>query len=287
MGERGMLELHKRNLLNGVKMCKLDFCKFCILGKQNRVQFKTATHKTEGILDYVHSNVWGPVRAASRGGHVYFLTFIDDFSRKVWIYFIRHKSETFAKFKLWKVEVENQTRRKIKCLKSDNGTEYKNYKLKDFREQHGIKRHFTVRMTPQQNGVVERMNKLIVKRARCLRLNAVNMACYLINRSPRVALEGKVAEEVWTGNEVDYSGLRVFRCPAYVHIPSEERSKLDPKSRQCVFLRYKKGVKGYKLWDPKANKAVISGDVVFDENSMLKSIQGEEQQVPKSSSSDK
>jgi hypothetical protein len=83
MGERGMLELHKRNLLNGVKMCKLDFCKFYILGKQNRVQFKTATHKTEGILDYVHSNVWGPVRAASRGGHVYFLTFIDDFSRKV------------------------------------------------------------------------------------------------------------------------------------------------------------------------------------------------------------
>jgi hypothetical protein len=48
----------------------------------------------------------------------------------------------------------------------------------------------------------------------------VSMACYLINRSPRVALDGKVAEEVWTGNEVDYSGLRVFGCPAYVHIPS-------------------------------------------------------------------
>jgi hypothetical protein len=53
MIERGMLEFHKRNLLKGVKMCKLDFCKFCILGKQNQVQFKTATHKIEGILDYV------------------------------------------------------------------------------------------------------------------------------------------------------------------------------------------------------------------------------------------
>jgi hypothetical protein len=62
MGERGMLELHKRNLLKGVKTCKLDFCKLCILGKQNRVQFKTATHKTEGILDYVHLDVWGPMR---------------------------------------------------------------------------------------------------------------------------------------------------------------------------------------------------------------------------------
>jgi hypothetical protein len=68
------------------------------------------------------------------------------------------------------------------------------------------------------------------------------MACYLINRSLRPALDGKVVEEVWTGNEVDYSGLTVFGCPTYVHIPSKERSKLDPKSRQCVFLEYGKGV---------------------------------------------
>jgi hypothetical protein len=61
MSERGMLELHKKNLLKGVKTCKLDFCKFCVLGKQNRVQFKRTTHKTEDILDYVHSDVWGPV----------------------------------------------------------------------------------------------------------------------------------------------------------------------------------------------------------------------------------
>jgi hypothetical protein len=94
--------------------------------------------------------------------------------------------------------------------------------------------------------VAERINKSIAERARCLRLNiglakifwvdAVSMACYLINRSPRVALDGKVAEEVRTGNEVDYSCLRVFGCPAYVHIPSEEQSKLDLKPRQCVFL---------------------------------------------------
>jgi hypothetical protein len=187
---------------------------------------------------------------------------------------------TFAKFKLWKTEVENQTGKKVKWLRTDNGTEYTNDEFKDFCEQHGIKRHFTVRKIPQQNGVAERMNRSIAERARCLRLNvglakifwavAVSMACYLINRSPRAALDGKVAEEVWTGNEVDYSGLRVFGCPTYVHIPSEERLKLDPKSRHCVFLGYGKVVKG-KLWDPKANKAVINRDVVFDENSMLKS----------------
>ena len=145
--------------------------------------------------------------------------------------------------------------------------------------------------------MVERISRSIAKRARCLRLNAglakifwadaMSMACYLINRSPRATLDGKVAEEVWTGNEVDYSGLRVFSCPAYVHIPSEEQSKLDLKSKQCIFLGYGKGVKCYKFWDPTANKAVINRDVVFDENSMLKSTQGKEQQVPESRSSDK
>ena len=193
--------------------------------------------------------------------------------------------------------MENQTGKKVKCLRTDNGTEYTNDEFRNFCEQHGIKRHFTVRKTPQQNGVAERMKRSIVEGTRCLRLNvglakifwadAVSMTCYLINRSLRSALDGKVAEEVWTGNKVDYSGLRVFGCPAYVHIPSEERSKFDPKSRQCVFLRYGKGVKGYKFWDPTANKEVISRDVVFDENFMLKSTQGKKQQMLESRSSDK
>ena len=87
-----MLELHKRNMLKGVKSCKLDFCKFCVLGKQYQVKFKTTTHKTEDILDYIHSDVWGPVRTASREGHMYFVIFIDDLSRKVWMYIMRHKS---------------------------------------------------------------------------------------------------------------------------------------------------------------------------------------------------
>jgi hypothetical protein len=123
MSEQGMLELHKRNLLKGVKTCKLNLYKFYVLGKHNRVQFKTAAHKTEGILDYVHSDVWGPVRTASQGGHMYFVIFIDDFFRKVWVYFMRHKSETFAKFKLWKAEMENQTGKKVKCLMTDNDIE--------------------------------------------------------------------------------------------------------------------------------------------------------------------
>ena len=59
----------------------------------------------------------------------------------------------------------------------------------------------------------------------------MNIACYLINRSPRATLDGKVAKEVWTGSPIDYFDLRVFGCLTYVHIPNEERSKLDAKSR--------------------------------------------------------
>ncbi|KAL0294146.1 UNVERIFIED_CONTAM: Retrovirus-related Pol polyprotein from transposon TNT 1-94 [Sesamum calycinum] len=217
----------------------------------------------------------GPAREQSLGGSLYYVTFIDDFSRKVWVYFLKQKFEVFAKFKLRKVEVENQTGRKIKYLRSENGTESTDSQFQKFCEGHGIQRHFSVRKTPQQNGVAERMNRSLTERARCLRLNAglpksfwveaVSMACYLINRSPRASLGGKVTEEVWTCNQVNFDHLRIFGCCAYVHVASNERSKPDPKSRQCIFLSYKKGVKGYKFWDPVARKMVISRDAVFDE----------------------
>ena len=80
------------------------------------------------------------------------------------------------------------------------------------------------------------------------------MACYLTNSSLRTSLDEKVIEEVWIGNEVDYSRLRVFGCPAYALIAGEKISNLDAKSRRCIFLGYQKGVKGFMLWDLKANK---------------------------------
>ena len=64
----------------------------------------------------------------------------------------------------------------------------------------------------------------------------MNMACYILNRSPRTTLDRKVAEEVWTSKEVDYLLIRIFGCLAYVHIPIEERSKLDSKSNKYIFL---------------------------------------------------
>lgn len=171
LSERGLNELHKKNLLKGVKGYKLEFCKFCVMGKQKMVSFSTSSHTSKVVIDYVHIDMWGPSLIASHGSSTYFVSFIDDYSRKVWVYFMKHKSEVFNVFRQWKAEVENQTGRKLKCIKSDNGTEYKENTFLEYCKNEGVARHFTVKKTPQQNGVAERMNRTLLERARCMKLN--------------------------------------------------------------------------------------------------------------------
>ena len=198
---------------------------------------------------------------------------------------MKHKSNVFGMFKKWKAQVENQTGRKIKYLKTDNGLEYRDKEFIRFCELEVITYHFTVKGTPQQNGVVKRMNRTLAKRVRCMRLNAgllkvfyaetVNTVSFIINRSPSSTIDFKILEEVQSGKLVDYSSLNFCCCPAYVHVQSGERSKLDSKSRKCAFLSFERGVKGYKLWDPISKKTLTSKDVIFDEAFMLKQNEAE------------
>jgi len=89
MSEKGMTILSKKGYLGSAGASKLDFCDHCVFGKQKRVSFSTVKHHTQGILDYIHSDLWGPSKVPFLGGKHYMLTFIDDFSRKVWVYFLR------------------------------------------------------------------------------------------------------------------------------------------------------------------------------------------------------
>ena len=91
VGERTLQNLIKQGLLKGAKICKLDFCEHCVMEKQTRVKFKSTIHNTKGIMDYVHSNVWGPSRTTSMRGLHYFVTFVDYYSRRVWVYLMKHK----------------------------------------------------------------------------------------------------------------------------------------------------------------------------------------------------
>ncbi|CAD6270725.1 unnamed protein product [Miscanthus lutarioriparius] len=119
MSHHGMAELMKRNLLDGCTSSKIKFCEHCIFGKHKRVHFNTSVHTTKGTLDYVHADLWGPSRKSSLGGARYMLTIIDDYSRRVWPYFLKQKDDTFAAFKDWKVMIERQTERKIMFQKKE------------------------------------------------------------------------------------------------------------------------------------------------------------------------
>ena len=280
MSERGMKILEKQGVLGDDKMGPVEFCEVCVLGKSSRTSFKTAVHKTKGTLDYIHSDLWGLAQTTSLGGAKYFLSLIDDYSRMVWVYILKSKTEVFEKFKQWKALVETQTCRKVKRLRTDNGLEFCNQLFNDFCAQNGVVRHKTVRHTPQQNGLAERMNRTLMDKVRCLLIHSklpqslwaetLMTACYLVNRSPSSGIDFKTPVEMWSGRAANYSDLKIFGCPAFAHI---KQGKLEPRALKCVFLGYPEGVKGYRLWctDLKPPRCIVSRDVVFNEQEMLKS----------------
>ncbi len=96
---------------------------------------------------------------------------------------------------------------------------------------------------------------------------AVHTAIYIMNRTPTAAVHGVTPEEKFTSRKPDLSHLKVFGCIAYVHIPDELRSKLDPKAEKCVFVGYSLEQKGYRCYNPVTRELRVSRDVVFDEMS--------------------
>ncbi|KAJ4715440.1 Retrovirus-related Pol polyprotein from transposon TNT 1-94 [Melia azedarach] len=254
MSARGMQILSKWDLLCGHKVKDLEFCEHCIFGKLHRSKFPKAIHRTKGTLDYIHSDCWGPSRVESLGGHRYFVSMIDDFSRMTW-------------------------GRRSKGLRTDNGLEFCWSEFDEFCKNEGIARHHTVRDIPQQNGVAERMNQTLLERARCMLSNAeltrrfwaeaVSTACYLINRGPHTGINLKTPFEVWSGKPADYSNLRAFGCTVYYHV---NEGKLEPRAKKGVFVGYGDGVKGYRIWSPSEKRVILSRNVVFDENSMFNPI---------------
>ncbi|KAE8707942.1 hypothetical protein F3Y22_tig00110365pilonHSYRG00006 [Hibiscus syriacus] len=137
MSEQGMKVLVEQKLLPGLTKVSLPLCEHCI----------TIT---------------------SLGGAKYFVSFIDDYSRRCWVHPIKKKSDVFSTFKNFKARVELDSGNKIKCFRTDNGGEYTSDKFDDFCRKEGIKRQFTVANTPQQNGVAERMNRTLLERTRAM-----------------------------------------------------------------------------------------------------------------------
>lgn len=133
-----------------------QLCEACVLGKQHRDPFAVGkSRRATQPLQLVHSDICGPMETESHGGNRYFITFIDDYSRKFWVYFLKQKSDAFTVFKDFNVHVEKQSGYSLKLLRTDRGGEYTSNAFADFCKNQGIKHHLTASYTPQQNGISE------------------------------------------------------------------------------------------------------------------------------------
>lgn len=251
-------------------------CIPCCEGKQTRLPFPHSGSRANGLLEIVHSDLCGPMETPSAGGAKYFITFVDDYSRKVYVYFLKNKLDIKSVFERFKNEVENETDRRIKILRTDNGKEYCNNMFLKCLADSGIKHQTSTPYTPEQNGLAERMNRTLVERAKAMLFDAnlkkeywaeaVATAAYIVNRSPSRVLAEVTPFEKWSGKKPNISHLKIFGSKAMVHIPKQNRLKWDRKSRELIFVGYCETTKGYRLHDPKTRKTVISRDVIFIEN---------------------
>ena len=190
-------------------------------------------------LEIVHSNICGPMQTPSIGSCIYFLTFIDDFTTKIWIYFLKHKSDAFGCFQKFNALMKNQSGYNIKILRTDRGNEYVSNEFLIFCKTHVIYKQFTTCYTPQQNIVAERKNKTIMEMARNMMaskklsneywVEAVTTAVYIMNRCPTKSVKNKVSQEAWTCMNHSVSHLKVFGCVAYAHVLDDMRKKLYNK----------------------------------------------------------
>ena len=140
--------LSKRKLPE-LKSIDFDMCESCILGKQKNMSFlKTSRTSKAEKLELVYTDLWGPSPIASLGDSKYCITFINDSSRKVWVYFLKNKSDVFETFKKWKAMIETETSLKVKCFRSDNGGEYIDGGFSEYCAAQGIRMEKTIPGTP-------------------------------------------------------------------------------------------------------------------------------------------
>ena len=149
-------------LIHSFGLESFETCEACLLGKMTKAPFAGHSERASDLLGLIHTNVCGPISSISRGGYQYFITFTDDFSRYGYIYLMRHKSESFEKFKLFKNEVQNQLGKNVKTLRSDRGGEYLSQNFDDHLKDCGIVSQLSPSGTPQWNGISKRRNQTLL-----------------------------------------------------------------------------------------------------------------------------
>ncbi|KAJ9560030.1 hypothetical protein OSB04_005190 [Centaurea solstitialis] len=268
--------LLKGGFLGNFDYKPFDNCESCLSGKMTKQPFNNENERATDLLEIIHTDVCGPFSHVARGGYRYFITFTDDFSRYGYVYLMRHKSETFEKFKEYQNEVQNLLDKRIKFLRSDRGGEYLSDEFDNHLMECGIVSQLTPPYTPQMNGVSERRNRTLLDMVRTMMCHsslpisfwghALETAAHILNRAPTKSVE-KTPYELWKGKKPNISFLKIWGCEVYVKRPTSE--KLKPKSDKCFFVGYPKTTVGYYFYNPEENKVFVARNGKFLEEKFL------------------
>jgi transposase InsO family protein len=277
-----MKNLHK--LLKGERILGLTnvhfekdrICSACQAGKQVGVHHP---HKnimtTDWSLELLHMDLFGPIAYITINRSKYCLVIMDDYSCFTWVFFLQEKSQTQETLKRFLRRSQNEFGLRIKKIRSDNGTKFKNSQIQGFIEKEGIKHEFSSPYTPQQNGVVKRKNRTLLDMARTMLdkyktpdrfwAEAINTACYSINRLYLHQILKKTSYELLTGKKPNVSYFRVFGSKCFILIKRGRNSKFASKAVEGFLLGYDSNTRAYRVFNKSTGLVEVSSDIVFDE----------------------
>ena len=274
----------KNDLVIGLPKLKFEkdrLCDACALGKQTRSSFKSKNVvSTSRPLELLHLDLFGPTRTHSLGGKLYGFVIVDDYSRFTWVFFLAHKTETLDIFIPFCKRIQNEKGYSITNIRSDHGTEFENLSFNIFCDENGFGHNFSAPRTPQQNGVVERKNRTLEKMARTMLCEnnlpkyfwaeAINTACYVVNRISIRPILKKTPYELFKGRKPNIAYFRSFGCKCFVHNNGKDnRGKFDAKSDEAIFLGYSSSSKAYRVFNIHTKIVEESIHVIFDESNPL------------------
>ncbi|GJX32013.1 putative ribonuclease H-like domain-containing protein [Tanacetum coccineum] len=275
-----MNKLVKGNLVRGLpsKLFENDqTCFACQKGKQHRASYKS---KTVSLicqpLHMLHMDLFGPTFVKSLMKKMYCLVVTDDYSRFSWVFFLATKDETSGILKSFITGVENLIDQRVKVIRCDNGTEFKNKEMNQFCERKGIKREFSVARTPQQNGVAERKNRTLIEAARTMLADsklpttfwaeAVNTACYVQNRVLVTKPHNKTPYELFLGRKPALGFMRPFGYLVTILNTIDHLGKFDGKADEGFFVGYSINSKAFRVFNSRTRIVEKNLHVQFSEN---------------------
>jgi len=272
--------ISKNSLVRGLPKFKFEkdkVCDACQMGKQTKSSFKSKNViSTTRPLQLLHMDLFGPSRIASFGGNYYAFVIVDDFSRFTWVLMIKHKDDALKSFISFAKRVQNEKGFFISKIRSDHGGEFDNDAFKAYCEENGFSHNFSSPRTPQQNGVVERKNRTLQEFARSMLheyglpkyfwAEAVNTACYVLNRVLIRPSLDKTPYELWHDKIPNIGYFKVFGCKCFILNNKEKLGKFDSKTDVGIFLGYSSTSKAYRVFNKRTLVIEESMHVVFDES---------------------